>query len=100
MMFFGTNVLDLRSITGGSSGGSSSETDPYYTEIDWANGVPSEVRKYEDDTKAVLLFTITPTWTNGVPTQVVAVDEVNTVTTTTTITWTDGVPSSVTKVDS
>ena len=71
-----------------------------YTEIDWLNNVPSEIRKYANSTKAVLLFTVTPTWVDGVPTQILTNNHDNGIITTTTLTWDNGVPTSVTKVES
>jgi hypothetical protein len=68
-----------------------------YTEIEWLNGLPSVVRKYEDSTKTKQLFEITPTWIDGLPTQVVTNNLDDGIITTTTITWVDGVPTTINK---
>lgn len=62
-----------------------------YTEIDWLNGKPLVVRKYEDNTKTNLLSTTTLTFTDGLPTSVVTNN------TTTSIYWSNGVPIQITK---
>ena len=87
-MFAGANIIDLRS----------PDIDPNYTEIDWLNGVPSEIRKYADDSKSLLVTTVTPTWSNGVPIEVESVNHKTGAITTTTLNWVDGVPDIVTKV--
>jgi len=112
-----SNFRDLRSGTGGSGGTGADGLSAYeiavnygfegteaewieslggeaiagYTEIDWLNGNPSVVRKYENATKANLLSTTTLTFTNGVPTSVVTNG------TTTTIYWANGKPTQITK---
>jgi len=112
-----SNFRDLRSGTGGSTGTGADGLSAYeiavnygfegteaewieslggqpvagYTEIDWIDGKPYTVRKYENDTKANLLSTTTLTFTNGVPTSVVTNG------TTTTIFWANGKPTQITK---
>lgn len=71
-----------------------------YTEVDWLNGVPTSVRKYVDNTKAVQVYLITITWLNGVPTQVVSNNMDDGIITTTNITWLNGVPVTINKVES
>ena len=68
-----------------------------YTEVDWTNGVPTSIRKYVDDTKAVQLYLITITWVDGVPTTIVSNNMDDGIITTTTITWSNGVPISINK---
>ena len=69
-----------------------------YTAITWLNGVPTEVKKYTDNTLSVLTDTIAITWLNGVPTTIIRTNHLDIITVTTTIAWVDGVPVSVTKV--
>jgi len=70
-----------------------------YTAISWnPDGTPALIEKYEDDTMFRKLWTITPTFTDGLPTQVVTVNEDDNITTTTTITWVNNLPTEITKV--
>ena len=69
-----------------------------YTEITWVNGLPSLIEKYANNTKAQKLWTITPTFVDGLPTQIVAVNEDDAVTETTTLVFVNGVPITITKV--
>ena len=43
------------------------QTDVYtdYTEVQYSNGLPSVVRKYENASKQNLIYTITPVFSNG-----------------------------------
>jgi len=68
-----------------------------YTQVTWSNGLPSLIEKYKDHTKVQKLYTITPTFTNGLPTQVVIVNEDDAITETLTINFVDGLPTEVTK---
>jgi len=78
--------------------GSQTETRIGYSVITWVDGVPTEVKKYTDNTMTLLTDTITITWLGGVPTTTVRVNHLDTITVTTTIEWLNGVPVSITKV--
>ncbi len=71
-----------------------------YTEITWDGEVPDVIEKWEDSSKAVKLFTITPVFTGDELTSVVTVNEDSGVITTKTIAWVDGNIASVTAVQS
>ena len=66
-----------------------------YTEIDWVNGIPSVIRKYENVTKTNLLSTSTLTFTDGLPTSIVNNTDGTIVTT--SIYWSSGLPINITK---
>lgn len=69
-----------------------------YKQITWVGGLPYTVEVWEDSSKTKKLWTNTYTFTDGVPTTVVVVNEDDGITTTETIVWLDGVPVSMTKV--
>lgn len=71
-----------------------------YTEIDWLNGSPSQIRKYNDSSKSIQLYEIDITWLNGLPSLVVSNNLDEGIITSTTFTWVDGVPTSITKTES
>lgn len=90
------NVVDLRPSSGGSAqaietvASNTGVQTGYlegYTEVLWSNGFPSLIEKWEDSSKTTKLWTITPTFTNGQPTQIVKVNEVKNTTETTTLVW-------------
>lgn len=68
-----------------------------YSEIAYTDELPTTITYYEDNTKALTLYTKTITYTSGLPTTVAIVDNVNSKTLTITNTYTDGVLTSVTK---
>ena len=70
-----------------------------HTEIDWSNGLPVQVRKYQDSSKLVQLYDIDITWNSGVPSQVVSNNLDDGIITTINITWLNGVPTSITKTE-
>ena len=109
MKIFG--ALDFRNPVSGSGGldqqtiniieqntGTQVDTRVLYTEVEWLNGVPTSVRKYTDNTKAIQVYLIAITWLNGVPTQVVSNNMDDGIISTTNITWLNGVPVSIDKV--
>ena len=61
-----------------------------YTEVDFLGGVPSVIRKYVDNTKVDLVYTITLTFIGGVLSTVVTVNHDEGFTSTKTFTWTGG----------
>ena len=73
------------------------QTDALIVEVDvtYANGVPTQVLKYGDAGKTLLLYTINVTWANGVPTSVVSINHDEGITKTTTLTWYNGSLSNV-----
>lgn len=69
-----------------------------YAEITDTDGdLPTEITYYEDDTKALTLYTKSITYSSGLPTVVEIVDNINTKTLTITNTYTDGILTSVNK---
>lgn len=68
-----------------------------YSEITYTGELPTTITYYEDNTKALTLYTKTITYTSGLPTTVEIVDNVNSKTLTITNTYTDGALTSVTK---
>lgn len=70
-----------------------------YTEIDWLNGLPSNIRKYEDNTKLNQVYDITITWANGLPSTISSNNMDDGINTITTFTWLNGVPTSITKTE-
>lgn len=70
-----------------------SEDTAGYIEIDWLNGIPITVRKY-DNQEGVLISTTTINWVDGVPNTITTVGVSNS---TTTIHWQNGIPIQVNK---
>ena len=68
-----------------------------YTEVEWANGVPVNIKKYVSSDKAIMVYNISIVWASGNPAQITSENLDEGITTVTTITWTDGVPTSVNK---
>lgn len=68
-----------------------------YSEITYTSELPTTITYYEDNTKALTLYTKTITYTSELPTTVTIVDNVNSKTLTITNTYTDGALTSVTK---
>ena len=68
-----------------------------YTEITWANGLPSLIEKYENSSKLLKLFTITPVFVDGLPSTITTVDHVKLTTELTTLVFTNGELTSVVK---
>jgi hypothetical protein len=75
------------------------ETRIMYTEIDWINGSPSQIRKYEDSSKLNQLYEIDITWANGLPSLVATHNLDEGIITNTTFSWLDGVPILITKTE-
>lgn len=110
-MIFG-NVVDLRKIVGSNSSSLSTnqiniiETNlgthvdviEGYTEITWDNGMPSNVKKYLNNSKARLLYDIDITWVNGLPSTIISNNVEHATMVTTNITWENGLPTSITKI--
>lgn len=107
------DVIDLRPTTSGDGSlspttiniieqntGTQVNVKVLYTEITWVGGLPSVVKKYTDNTKAVQVYDITLNWLDGLPITVVSINLDDNITTTTTIEWVDGVPSTINKVES
>lgn len=97
--------------TGGSSGisqsiiniieaNTSTQTDVLVVETDvtYTNGVPTQVLKYGDVGKTLLVYTINVVWTNGVPTSVVSINHDDGITKTTTLTWYNGSLTNISNV--
>lgn len=62
-----------------------------YTTIIWnLDGTPAKIEKYEDDTLANKLFTITPSFISGYIDTVTVVNEDDKTTTTKQFTWSNG----------
>lgn len=66
-----------------------------YTEIDWVNGMPSVIRKYENVSKSNILSTSTLVFTDGLPTS--TVNNTDGTIVTTSIYWSNGLPINITK---
>ena len=111
-MIKGNDVIDLRKATEGSGTG---ELPQYiiniieqntgtqvnqlilYTEIDWISGNPEVIRKYNNSSKTLLLYTITITWLDGNPTTIVIINHDDSITTAISIYWSGGVPINISK---
>ena len=112
-MIKGNDVIDLRMVVDGGGGtgelpqyiiniieqntGTQVDVPIFYTEIDWLDGVPSVVRKYDSVAKNTLVYTITFTWVGGLLENVVSVNHDDNITTTTSLFWSGGVPINITK---
>ena len=102
---------DFRQPTGGGGGGLTQgqiniieqnlgtqiDTPVGYTEIEWTNGVPTNVKKYVSSDKATMLYNVDITWVDGVPVTVTSANLDEGITTTTSISWDGGVPININK---
>lgn len=97
--------------TGGSSGisqsiiniieaNTSTQTNVLIAEVDMieTNGLLTQVLKYGDNAKTILVYTINLVWTNGVPTSIVSINHDDNLTKTTTLTWYNGTLTNVSNV--
>jgi hypothetical protein len=113
-MIKSTNFIDIRKPTVSSGGGSVTQqtiniieqntgtqynVKVMYTEIDWLNGVPVEVNKYDNSSKTNHIYNITLSWLDGVPTQIVINNLDDGIMTNVDLVWSNGVPISINKTE-
>lgn len=107
------NIIDLRSKSTGSglsqttiniieqNTGTQVNYKQLYTELEVENSVPTKIYKYEDNTKSNLLFDITISWIDSLPSTITIVNIDDSITTTISLTnWIDGIPTQINKVES